>query len=73
MLEMKLHIVLATKRMNKTQLSELSGVRLSTISGYCNNNYKHIVKEHIEKFMEILELTDITDLIEYIKDDNKEN
>lgn len=66
MLEMKLHIILATKRMNKTQLSELSGIRLSTLSGYCNNTYKHIVKEHIIKIMEILELKDISELIEYI-------
>lgn len=72
MVEMKLHIRLAEKRMNKTQLSELTNIRLSTISKYCNNSYKHIVREHIELFMRVLELDNISELIEYIKDD-KEN
>jgi putative transcriptional regulator len=72
MVEMKLHIRLAEKRMTKKELSELTGVRLPTISAYCNNGYKHIVAEHINKFMEVLDLKNINELMEYIPD-NKEN
>ncbi|NOW07206.1 helix-turn-helix domain-containing protein [Clostridium beijerinckii] len=71
-LKLKLHIVLAEKRMSQKELSLKTGVRLPTISAYCNDKAKHIVIEHFNKFMEVLGC-DITDLIEYIKDDNKEN
>lgn len=66
-IKLKLHMVLAEKRMTQKELSDLTGVRLPTISAYCNDKAKHIVIEHFNKFMEVLHC-DITDIIEYIKD-----
>jgi putative transcriptional regulator len=40
--------------MTQKESSELTGVRLATISAYCNDKAKHIVIEHFNKFMEFL-------------------
>ena len=66
MLEMKLHIRMAEKRINQRQLSEITGIRIGTISGYYNNKFKHIVAEHLEKFCEFFDCN-VEDLIEYKK------
>jgi putative transcriptional regulator len=65
---MKLHIRLAEKRMTQKQLAQITGIRLATISGYCNDNFKHIVAEHLNIFCTLFQCTP-ADLIEYKPDE----
>lgn len=62
--KLKLHVVLTDRRMTKQELSELTGIRRATISAYCNDKAKHIVIEHLNKILEVLQC-DISDLIVY--------
>ena len=67
MVEMRLHMLLAEKRMTQKELSDITGIRQPTISAYCNETYKHIVKEHIDILCKYFEC-ELTDLIRYNKD-----
>lgn len=67
MITMKLHIRLAEKRMTRKELAEITGIRLATISGYCNDNFKMISREHLNIFCKLFECTP-SDLIEYKPD-----
>ena len=64
MIKMKLHVKLAEHRMTQKQLSELTGIRVATISAYCNDANKHIVKEHLDKFCKLFNCP-LTEIIEY--------
>lgn len=68
MLQMRLHILMAEKRMTQKELSDKTGIRQPTISAYCNETYKHIVKEHIEVLCKFFEC-DLTDLIRIKKEE----
>ena len=48
MIRMKLHIKLAEKRLTQKQLSEITGIRLPTISAYCTDKFKVISKDHLD-------------------------
>lgn len=67
MVEMRLHMLIAEKRITQKELSAITGIRQPTISAYCNETYKHIVKEHIDIFCKYFEC-ELTDLIVYKKD-----
>ena len=67
MVQMRLHILLAEKRMTQRELSDITGIRQPTISAYCNETYKHIVKEHIDILCKYFEC-ELTDLIRFSKD-----
>ena len=67
MVEMRLHMLIAEKRITQKELSDITGIRQPTISAYCNETYKHIVKEHIDIFCKYFEC-ELTDLIVYKKD-----
>lgn len=67
MIKMKLHIKLAEKRMTQKELAEKTGIRLATISGYCNDKFKHVVREHLDIFCKILDCP-LSDLIEYVEE-----
>jgi putative transcriptional regulator len=69
MVRMKLHLLLAQNKMTQQELSYSTGIRQSTISNYINENYKHIVKEHIEILCDYFDCS-VSDLIEYIKEPN---
>ena len=64
---MRLHIKLAEFRMTQKELSEKTGIRPPTISAYCNDTFKHIVKDHLNAFCEIFNCS-VSDLIEYEKE-----
>lgn len=72
MITMKLHILLAERRMQQKELAELTNISKNTIGAYCNDTAKHIVKDHLDKICNVLNC-DITDLIEYTKDTEKES
>lgn len=67
MIQMRLHILLAEKRMTQRELAEKTGIRQPTISAYCSETYKHIVKDHIDILCRYFECN-LTDLIVYKKD-----
>ena len=67
MIQMRLHMLMAEKRITQKQLSEETGIRQPTISAYYNETYKHIVKEHIEILCNYFEC-DLSDLIKYNRD-----
>lgn len=67
MIKMKLHIKLAEFRMTQKELSEKTGIRQPTISAYCTDTNKHIVKEHLDIFCKLFNCT-VKDLVEYEED-----
>lgn len=67
MIRMKLHIKLAEFRMTQKELSEKTGIRQPTISAYCTDNFKHVVREHLDIFCELFKCN-VEDLIEYVED-----
>jgi putative transcriptional regulator len=64
---MKLSKFVAESGLTQEQLSKLTGVRQASISGYVSNNFKHIVKDHLDSFCDYFNC-DVSDLIEHIKD-----
>ncbi|WP_160684771.1 helix-turn-helix transcriptional regulator [Clostridium sp. C2-6-12] len=70
MINFKLHIRLAEKRMSQKELSEALDIRLPTISAYINNKAKHIPIEHLNKFCEYFDCG-LDGIIEYINDENE--
>jgi putative transcriptional regulator len=67
MVRMKLHLLLAERKMTQQELSYATGIRQSTISNYCNDSYKHLVKTHVDLICSFFDC-ELTDLIEYIKE-----
>lgn len=66
MIKMKLHIKLAEKRMTQKELAQITKIRLATISGYCNDNFKMISREHLNTFCKLFKCKP-EDLIEYVE------
>lgn len=71
MVKMKLHIKLAEKRMTQKQLSEITGIRLPTISAYCTDSFKMIPKEHIDILCKFFNCF-VGDILEYIPDEKED-
>ncbi|GKX66012.1 helix-turn-helix domain-containing protein [Inconstantimicrobium mannanitabidum] len=67
MIKMKLHIKLAENKMTQKELAEKTGISKNTIGSYCNENNKHIVKEHLDIFCKLFKCN-IEDIIEYSED-----
>lgn len=57
-------------KMSQKQLSELTGIRLPTLSEYENGTAKTIRVEHINKLCEVFDCQ-ISDLIMYCPNDDK--
>jgi len=67
MIKMKLHIKLAERRLTQKELSKTLNIRLGTVSAYCNDTFKVISKEHLDKMCNFFNCTP-NDLIQYIPD-----
>lgn len=67
MVKMKLHILLAERKMTQLELSQATKIRQGTISNYINDNFQYIAKNHIDLLCSFFDC-EIFDLIEYIKD-----
>lgn len=65
---MKLHILLATKRMTQKELAELTGIGKNTISRYCNATFEKIDKQHLDTFCKFFNCN-VQDLIEFVNED----
>lgn len=55
MIKIKLKAVLADREMTQTKLSELTGVRISTISAICTGSIKELPVRVIDKICETLD------------------
>lgn len=51
MVKMRLHILLAEHELTQKEFSQLVGIRQGTVSNYCSNNFKHIVKKSYRYYM----------------------
>lgn len=72
MLKLKLDEVMTKKRYNTRQLSEATGIRWNTIDDMAKNKKKSWNVEDLELIMKVLELTNVTQLIEYAPDPDKQ-
>ncbi len=66
MIETKLHILLAEKRMTQKELSDATGIGKNTIGRYCNNTWCKINKEDIDILCNFFNCK-IEDIIEYVE------
>ncbi len=66
MIETRLHILLAEKRMTQKELAEVTGIGKNTIGRYCNNTWAKINKEDIDILCKFFNCK-IEDLIEYVE------
>ncbi|WP_160688292.1 helix-turn-helix transcriptional regulator [Clostridium sp. C2-6-12] len=65
MINMKLHIKLAENRMTQKKLYELTGIPKNTITGYVNETFLYINREHLDKMCEVFKCS-VSDLVEYV-------
>jgi len=64
MVETRLHILLAEKRMNQKELAEATGIGRNTINRYCNDTWVKINREDIDILCKFFNCK-INDLIVY--------
>lgn len=68
MLRLKLREVMFEKRWNARQLSEATGIRWNSIDDMMENRSKRWTVDNLEKVMKALEIKDVSEIIEYIPD-----
>lgn len=59
---------LEENHMNLSDLSNITGIRINTVSNYYNNNFKHLVMEHLNIFCKYFQCSP-SEFFEYIDDD----
>jgi putative transcriptional regulator len=69
-LRLKLDKVLFERRINANQLSKMTGIRYPTILDMESNKSKAWSPENLDKIMKALEIEDVTELIEYVKEES---
>ena len=67
MIDCKLHMLLAEKRMTQKELSEATGIGQNSISRYCNNTWVKFDKEHLDKLCIYFQCK-VEDIITYKED-----
>lgn len=72
MFKLKLNRILFEKRMNANQLSELTGIRYPTILDMVKNKSKAWSPDNLDKVYKALELSSVTELIEYVNEEATE-
>lgn len=68
MIRLKLDEILYERRMSANQLSKMTGIRYPTVLDMEKNDSKAWSPENLNKIMEALQLDDIGELIEYVKE-----
>ena len=71
-IEIKLKQVLKSREMEQKELAELTGLSNRTISELANNKTERIPKNAIAKIAEVLDITDINELITIVKVDSND-
>lgn len=65
---LKLKEVLKERGITQKELAEMTGIRPTTISEMVNNQRSTINKEHLRKIIEVLEIEDIREIIDFRKE-----
>ena len=65
---LKLKEVLKERGITQKELAEMTGIRPTTISEMVNNQRSTINKEHLKKIIEVLEIEDIREIIDFRKE-----
>ncbi|MEY8748647.1 helix-turn-helix domain-containing protein [Bacillales bacterium AN1005] len=68
MLRLRLNELMNERGLNPRQISSMTGIRWNTVSDMAENKSKAWSPENLNKIMIALELTDISQLIEYQKE-----
>ncbi|WP_313771475.1 helix-turn-helix transcriptional regulator [Paenibacillus xylanexedens] len=68
MMRLRLNELMHERGLNPRQISSMTGIRWNTVSDMAENKSKAWSPENLNKIMMALELTDITQLIEYKKE-----
>ena len=68
MLRLKLDDAMHARRLNANKVSEMTGIRYSTVRDMELNKSKAWSPENLTKIMEALDIEDVTELFEYVKD-----
>ncbi|MBU5356165.1 helix-turn-helix transcriptional regulator [Paenibacillus barcinonensis] len=68
MIRLKLNELMDERGLNPRQVSNMTGIRWNTVSDMAENKSKAWSPENLSKIMMALELTDISQLIEYKKE-----
>lgn len=67
MIHVRLKEILDERKLTQKQLSEMTKIKQATISEIANDQRSTINKKHLEKIIDTLEITDISEIIEIIK------
>ncbi|WP_338595217.1 helix-turn-helix transcriptional regulator [Clostridium baratii] len=67
MIEFKLHIKMAEKRINQLELSKATGIGKNSINRYYNNTCDKITKEHLDILCKYFDC-ELQDIVEYVPD-----
>ena len=67
MIDCKLHMLLAEKRMTQKELAEATGIGQNSISRYTNNTWVKFDKDHLDKLCKYFKCT-IEDIITFKED-----
>lgn len=70
MIYLRIKELLDSRDITQKQLAEMTGIRTATINAIYRDTPTTINKEHISKIMQALDVEDITQVIEYKKEDN---
>ncbi|WP_340394941.1 helix-turn-helix transcriptional regulator [Paenibacillus sp. FSL E2-0177] len=69
MLRLKIQELREAEKLSVRQLSEATSIRWNTLSDMEKNTAKHWPLEHLETLLKFFNLTHISELIEYTKDE----
>lgn len=71
MIDIRLRVLLAERRITATQLSKMTGLSRNTISLIVTGKSKGIAFNTLDKIMMALEIDDISQLIQYVPTEEK--
>lgn len=66
-IRLKLKELLAERNMTQREFAELSDIRPSAVSAMCKGNQERLFVDHMVKIMQIMELTDLNQLLEVVE------
>ncbi|MHC9533170.1 helix-turn-helix domain-containing protein [Dellaglioa sp. L3N] len=71
MIDIRLRVLLAERRLTVTQLSEMTGVSRNTLGALRTGKSKMVQLNTLDKIMMALDIDDISQLIQYVPTEEK--
>lgn len=69
MLHLRIQEIINSRDITQKQLAEMTGIRAASINAICRDSQSSINKDHLTKIMVALGIDDISQVIEYEKED----